>query len=54
VRSAGYRYACAIDPGPLTGPLALPRVHVGQNDDAVRLFLKYRLHRLRRRPVEGL
>ncbi|MFE3030336.1 polysaccharide deacetylase family protein [Streptomyces canus] len=54
VRGAGYRYACAIDPGPLTGPFALPRVHVGQNDDAVRLFLKYRLHRLRRRPVEGL
>ncbi|WP_020116493.1 polysaccharide deacetylase family protein [Streptomyces canus] len=54
VRGAGYRYACAIDPGPLTGPFALPRVHVGQKDDAVRLFLKYRLHRLRRRPVEGL
>jgi len=54
VRSAGYRYACAIDPGPLTGPFALPRLHIGQNDDAVRLFLKYRLHRLRRRPVKGL
>ncbi|MHC3470362.1 polysaccharide deacetylase family protein [Streptomyces sp. 7R007] len=54
VRDAGYRYACAIDPGPLTGPLALPRVHVGQRDDSVRLFLKHRLHRLRRRPVEGL
>jgi hypothetical protein len=26
-------------------------VHIGQNDTAVRLFLKYRLHRLRRRPV---
>lgn len=54
VRDAGYAYACAIDPGPLTGPHALPRVHVGQNDHAVRLFLKYRLHRLRRRPVEGI
>ncbi|MFF7452489.1 MULTISPECIES: polysaccharide deacetylase family protein [unclassified Streptomyces] len=54
VRDAGYTYACAIDPGPLTGPLALPRVHIGQNDTAVRLFLKHRLHRLRRRPVEGL
>jgi peptidoglycan/xylan/chitin deacetylase (PgdA/CDA1 family) len=54
VREAGYTYACAIDPGPLTGPHALPRVHVGQNDTALRLHLKHRLHRLRRRPVEGL
>jgi peptidoglycan/xylan/chitin deacetylase (PgdA/CDA1 family) len=54
VREAGYTYACAIDPGDLNGPHALPRVHIGQNDTAVRLFLKYRLHRLRRRPVEGL
>ncbi|WP_317443441.1 polysaccharide deacetylase family protein [Streptomyces collinus] len=51
VRAAGYDYACAIDPGPLTGPHALPRVHIGQSDAALRLFLKYRLHRLRRRPV---
>jgi peptidoglycan/xylan/chitin deacetylase (PgdA/CDA1 family) len=54
VREAGYTYACAIDPGGLNGVHALPRVHIGQNDTAVRLFLKYRLHRLRRRPVEGL
>ncbi|MFF3844571.1 polysaccharide deacetylase family protein [Streptomyces sp. NPDC002328] len=54
VRAAGYAYACAIDPGPLNGVHALPRVHVGQNDTSARLFLKYRLHRLRRRPVEGL
>ncbi|WP_328871492.1 polysaccharide deacetylase family protein [Streptomyces sp. NBC_00287] len=54
VRAAGYTYACAIDPGPLTGLHALPRVHVGQNDTAVRLYLKHRLHRLRRRPVAGL
>ncbi|MFC8421587.1 polysaccharide deacetylase family protein [Streptomyces sp. NPDC057236] len=54
VRKAGYTYACAIDPGPLTGPHALPRAHVGQNDTAWRLHLKLRLHRLRRRPVEGL
>ncbi|MGW1268920.1 polysaccharide deacetylase family protein [Streptomyces sp. NPDC002491] len=54
VGEAGYAYACAIDPGPLNGLHALPRVHVGQGDDAVRLFLKYRLHRLRRRPVAGL
>ncbi len=54
VRTAGYRYACAIDPGALTGPYALPRVHVGQNDTSVRLLLKTRLHRLRRRPVAGV
>lgn len=53
VRAAGYAYACAIDPGPLTGPHALPRLHVGQRDTAVRLLLKYKLHRLRRRPVTG-
>ncbi|MET9816475.1 polysaccharide deacetylase family protein [Streptomyces sp. NPDC006355] len=52
VRDAGYTYGCAIDPGPLGGPHALPRAHIGQNDTAVRLFLKHRLHRLRRRPVE--
>lgn len=54
VRAAGYAYACAIDPGPLTGPHALPRVHVGQHDTAVRLLLKTRLHRLRRRPAAGV
>lgn len=54
VRGAGYTYACAIDPGPLTGPHALPRVHIGENDTAVRLLLKHRLHRVRRRPVEGV
>ncbi|MGQ4383265.1 polysaccharide deacetylase family protein [Streptomyces sp. SAS_270] len=54
VRDAGYTYACAIDPGALTGPHALPRVHIGENDTAVRLLLKQRLHRLRRRPVEGI
>ncbi|MCW5251772.1 MULTISPECIES: polysaccharide deacetylase family protein [unclassified Streptomyces] len=54
VRAAGYRYACAIDPGPLTGPHALPRAHVGQRDTAVRLLLKTRLHRLRRRPPAGV
>ncbi|GGW36861.1 polysaccharide deacetylase [Streptomyces lucensis JCM 4490] len=54
VRDAGYSYACAIDPGELSGPHVLPRLHVGQHDGAVRLLLKYRLHRLRRRPVAGL
>ncbi|MFI8187406.1 polysaccharide deacetylase family protein [Streptomyces sp. NPDC085946] len=51
VRDAGYGYACAIDPGPLTGPFALPRAHIDERDHAVRLFLKYRLHGLRRRPA---
>ncbi|MEU2774853.1 polysaccharide deacetylase family protein [Streptomyces sp. NPDC007162] len=54
VRDAGYGYACAIDPGDLNSVHALPRLHIGQNDNALRLFLKYRLHRLRRRPVEGV
>lgn len=54
VRAAGYTYACAIDPGPLTGPYALPRVHVGQRDTPVRLLLKTRLHRLRRRAAAGV
>ncbi|MFF1694048.1 polysaccharide deacetylase family protein [Streptomyces sp. NPDC058257] len=51
VRAAGYRYACAISPGPLTGVHALPRVHIGQEDTALRLQLKLRLNRLRRRTV---
>lgn len=54
VRDAGYAYACAIDPGPLNGLHALPRLHIGENDNALRLYLKHRLHPLRRRPVEGL
>ncbi|MFE9402097.1 polysaccharide deacetylase family protein [Streptomyces sp. NPDC006530] len=48
VRAAGYRYACAIDPGPLTGRYALPRVHVGERDNGWRLHLKRGLHRWRR------
>ncbi|MEU1052139.1 polysaccharide deacetylase family protein [Streptomyces sp. NPDC005876] len=54
VRQAGYGYGCAIDPGALTGPYALPRVHVGEDDTAVRLLLKRGLHRWRRRPAEGV
>lgn len=54
VREAGYAYACAVAPGPLTGPYALPRLHIGQRDTAWRLHLKHRLHRLRRRPVQGV
>lgn len=59
VRRAGYGYACAIDPGPLSGRYALPRVHVGQADTALRLTAKRVLHPLRRRgtphplPVQG-
>jgi peptidoglycan/xylan/chitin deacetylase (PgdA/CDA1 family) len=51
VRAAGYDYACAIDPGPLTGRHALPRVHIGASDTAPRLHLKRLLHPLRRRAV---
>ncbi|AJE83465.1 MULTISPECIES: polysaccharide deacetylase family protein [Streptomyces] len=49
VRRAGYRYACAIDPGRLSGPFALPRLHIGQQDTPLRMALKRRLHPLRRR-----
>ncbi|WP_407552919.1 polysaccharide deacetylase family protein [Streptomyces sp. Pv4-95] len=51
VRAAGYRYACAIDPGPLTSLHALPRVHIGASDTSWRLHLKRALHPLRRRPL---
>ncbi|MGP4004612.1 polysaccharide deacetylase family protein [Streptomyces sp. 8N706] len=51
VRAAGYSYACAIDPGPLTGPYALPRIHVGDRDTALRLSVKRLLHRVRRRAM---
>ncbi|MFV0135920.1 polysaccharide deacetylase family protein [Streptomyces sp. HMX87] len=54
VRQAGYGYGCAIDPGALTGPYALPRIHVGESDTAVRLLLKRALHRWRRRAAEGV
>ncbi|MFB7453041.1 polysaccharide deacetylase family protein [Streptomyces sp. NPDC056194] len=49
VRKAGYRYGCAIDPGPHTGTYALPRVHIGENDTPWRLTAKRVLHPLRRR-----
>lgn len=51
VRDAGYDYACAIDPGPLTGRHALPRAHVGDRDTALRMRLKRALHPLRRSPL---
>ncbi|MFD5752077.1 polysaccharide deacetylase family protein [Streptomyces sp. NPDC127033] len=51
VRAAGYAYGCAIDPGPLTGLFALPRIHVGERDTGLKLTLKRRLHGRRRAPV---
>ncbi|MGW4158754.1 polysaccharide deacetylase family protein [Streptomyces sp. NPDC004788] len=49
VRKAGYAYGCAIDPGPLSGTYALPRVHIGEEDTSWRLTAKRVLHPLRRR-----
>ncbi len=51
VRAAGYGYACAVDPGGLTGVHALPRVHIGEADTGPRLLLKRLLHPVRRRPL---
>lgn len=51
VRTAGYGYACAIDPGALTCVHALPRVHIDASDTAVRLFLKRALNPVRRKPL---
>ncbi|MFE5300462.1 polysaccharide deacetylase family protein [Streptomyces sp. NPDC056632] len=49
VRKAGYAYACAIDPGPMSGTYALPRIHIGEADTSWRLTAKRTLHPLRRR-----
>ncbi|WP_108014772.1 MULTISPECIES: polysaccharide deacetylase family protein [unclassified Streptomyces] len=52
VRRAGYRYACAITPGPDgCGDFALPRIHLGRADTAPRLELKRRLARFFGRAV---
>ncbi|MFD7546160.1 polysaccharide deacetylase family protein [Streptomyces sp. NPDC059816] len=48
VRTAGYHYGCGIAPGALAGELALPRVHIGQEDTGLRLELKRVLSPLRR------
>lgn len=48
VRAAGYAYACAIGPSPLTGPYALARVQVGRNDGGLRMSFRHRLQPLRR------
>lgn len=55
VRRAGYRYACAIDPGSAgSGDFALPRIHLGQADNPVRLELKRRLARVCGRALEAV
>ncbi|MFG2620485.1 polysaccharide deacetylase family protein [Streptomyces sp. NPDC048507] len=46
-RAAGYAYACAIVPGRLTGPHALPRTHISQADGGARLRIKRLRHRAR-------
>jgi peptidoglycan/xylan/chitin deacetylase (PgdA/CDA1 family) len=46
VREAGYEYACAVaTPVARLGPLALPRVYVGERDSAARMTIKRRLHK---------
>ncbi|MFH0519530.1 polysaccharide deacetylase family protein [Streptomyces sp. M41] len=55
VRRAGYRYACAIAPGPAgSGDFALPRIHIGQADTSLRLELKRRLARRYGRALESV
>ncbi|WP_327121574.1 polysaccharide deacetylase family protein [Streptomyces sp. NBC_01341] len=49
VRDAGYVYGCALAPGSLSGPHALPRTHVSQADRGTRLRAKEVRHRLRER-----
>ncbi|WP_326696088.1 polysaccharide deacetylase family protein [Streptomyces sp. NBC_01754] len=52
VREAGYAFGCALDPGPLRGPLALPRTHVSHADRSARLRAKSVRHRLRHRSAD--
>jgi peptidoglycan/xylan/chitin deacetylase (PgdA/CDA1 family) len=55
VQRAGYRYACAITPGPAgSGDFALPRIHIGEADTALRLELKRRLARVCGRTLESV
>lgn len=49
VREAGYAYGCALVPGSLSGPFALPRTHVSHADRSTRLRAKELRHRLRHR-----
>ncbi|GHD99141.1 polysaccharide deacetylase [Streptomyces alanosinicus] len=54
VHGAGYRYGCAVAPGPAdAGDLALPRIHIGQADTGVRLEVKRRLARPWGRALEA-
>ncbi|MFG2293796.1 polysaccharide deacetylase family protein [Streptomyces sp. NPDC048603] len=46
-RAAGYDYACAIVPGRLSGPYAMPRTHVSQADGPARLRVKRLRHQVR-------
>lgn len=46
VRAAGYAYGCALAPGALSGPFALPRTHVSHADRGARLRAKEVRHRL--------
>jgi peptidoglycan/xylan/chitin deacetylase (PgdA/CDA1 family) len=55
VRDAGYEHACAVEASmPEIGLMALPRIYVGQQDDAMRMAAKRLLYRgriaLRSRP----
>ncbi len=55
VRDAGYEHACAVEASlPEMGLMALPRIYVGQQDDAIRMAAKRLLHKgriaLRSRP----
>jgi peptidoglycan/xylan/chitin deacetylase (PgdA/CDA1 family) len=46
VGEAGYQYACAVEtPLAHLGPLALPRMYIGQRDTAARMTVKRRLHK---------
>jgi peptidoglycan/xylan/chitin deacetylase (PgdA/CDA1 family) len=46
VGEAGYEYACAVEtPLARLGPLALPRMYVGQRDTSARMSIKRRLHK---------
>jgi hypothetical protein len=53
VRAAGYGYACAVGPGDLAGPHALPRTYIGDKDSAPRLYAKWVRHGLRSRRAPG-
>ncbi|MFE2284423.1 polysaccharide deacetylase family protein [Streptomyces sp. NPDC059443] len=46
-RDAGYAYACAISPGRLAGPHAMPRTHISQADGGPRLLVKRARHQVR-------